>query len=54
MERRMAELLVRDHVPFAAIKQIGVRTAATEGVVRRMVDTMRIPPSVTVIPDWYY
>jgi len=54
MERRMAELLVHHRVPFAAIRHIGVLTAARRDEVLEAMASVAEPPRVTVRPRWYY
>jgi ssDNA thymidine ADP-ribosyltransferase, DarT len=53
-ERRMAEFLVRDSVPFEAIRQIGVKTEAMASRVRQILSTIGNSPQVFVTPEWYY
>jgi ssDNA thymidine ADP-ribosyltransferase, DarT len=53
-ERRMAEFLVRDHVSFGAITQIGVRSDGMAARVREILGTMDPHPQVSVRPEWYY
>jgi ssDNA thymidine ADP-ribosyltransferase, DarT len=54
MERRMAEFLVRDSVPFEAIRRIGVKTEAMASRVRQILSTIENSPQVFVTPEWYY
>lgn len=53
-ERRMAELLVHDTVPFRAFTHIGVRSTTTESAVAELLATLDHPPKVIVRPDWYF
>jgi hypothetical protein len=53
-ERRMAEFLVRDQVPFRTISQIGVRSTARASAVRRILGNIGPLPQVSVIPEWYF
>lgn len=53
-ERRMAEFLVRDQVPFGAIVQIGVRSNAMASTVLQILGTIDPQPQVSVTPEWYF
>lgn len=56
MERRMAELLVHESVPFSAVLAVGVRSAAiaSASAVAEVLGTLDDPPPVLVRPNWYY
>jgi hypothetical protein len=54
MERRMAEFLVHESVPFGAILRIGVRTAPVRQAVEALLGTMTDAPDVSIQPGWYY
>jgi hypothetical protein len=54
MEKRMAEFLVKNHVPLAAITRIGVLSNAQQEVVRQMVSTCGLAIPVAAIPTWYF
>lgn len=54
MERRMAEFLVHESVPFSAVMAVGVRSEATASAVAEVLGTLDDPPQVAVRPDWYY
>lgn len=54
MERRMAELLVHESVPFSAVLAVGVRSAAIASAVAEVLGTLDDPPPVLVRPNWYY
>jgi ssDNA thymidine ADP-ribosyltransferase, DarT len=53
-ERRMAEFLVRDRVPFSAITLIGTRSETMASRVLQIVGTMDPRPQVSVTPEWYF
>lgn len=55
MERRMAELLVHESVPFSAVLAVGVRSAAiaSASAVAEVLGTLDDPPPVLVRPKWY-
>ncbi len=53
-ETRQAEFLVHEHVPIAAITEIGVHTqAASVRVTAALAGTGWCPP-IRVVPGWYY
>jgi hypothetical protein len=53
-ESRMAEFLVHQQLPIAAISEIGVRTAQGEARVRDSLKGTGWNPTVRVVPGWYY
>jgi hypothetical protein len=53
-ESRMAEFLVHQQLPIAAISEIGVRTAKGEGRVRDSLKETGWNPTVRVVPGWYF
>ena len=54
VERRMAELLVHELVPFEAILGIAVHDAATQTRVEQLLAQIAEPPVVAVRADWYF
>jgi hypothetical protein len=50
----MAELLVHEHVPFAAIMGLAVRTEAMATRVEALLQGLGAPPPVRVRPEWYF
>lgn len=54
MERRMAELLVHERLPFSAILGLAVRTEAMKARVEALVEDLSPPPPVRVRPEWYF
>ena len=54
MEKRMAEFLVKSHVPLAAITRMGVLSNAQQQVVNKIVSTCELSIPVVVIPSWYF
>ncbi len=53
-ESRMAEFLVHQQLPIAAISEIGVRTTEGETRVRDSLKGTGWNPSVKVVPGWYF
>ena len=54
MEKRMAEFLVKSHVPLDAIIRIGVLSNAQREVVRQIVSKYNLAIPVATIPTWYF
>jgi hypothetical protein len=54
MEKRMAEFLVKSHVPLAAIIRIGVSSNAQQAVVRQIVSKHNLAIPVETVPSWYF
>lgn len=53
-ERRMAEALVHEVIPFAAFSNIVTKTDATAARVRAILARARIDLTVLVRPHWYF
>jgi len=53
-ERRQAECLVHEGVPWAAVRGIVTKTEGSEGEVRATQASLRDPMDVRVRPDWYF
>lgn len=53
-ETRMAEFLVHQQLPIAAISEIGVRTPQGEARIRAALAGTGWNPSVRVVPGWYF
>lgn len=53
-ESRMAEFLVHQQLPIAAVTQIGVRTTAGEARIREALKGTGWNPTVRVVPGWYF
>lgn len=53
-ERRMAEALVHQFVPFSAFAGIVARTDSTAGRVRGILQRKGVATSVVVRPGWYF
>jgi hypothetical protein len=53
-ESRMAEFLVHQQLPIAAISEIGVRTAQGEARVRDSLKGTGWNPTVRVVSGWYF
>lgn len=53
-ERRQAEFLVHNHVPWNAIESIGTYNEATAAIVRNAIQASNHKPKVEVKRDWYY
>jgi hypothetical protein len=53
-ERRQAELLVHDFVPWAAIERVVVMSNSIASAVTRIMRGAAHQPLVTVDPTWYY
>ncbi len=53
-ERRQAEFLIHEWLPWAAIRGVVARTEATAGRVRSILRGPGASPPVTVEPSWYY
>lgn len=54
VERRMAECLVHRHVPWKAVTEIRVLTAARAAEVRAVLAAGRAAARVAVTADWYF
>lgn len=54
MERRMAELLVHERVPFEAISGVAVRTDAMHARVKDLLEPLGDRPKLVVKPGWYF
>jgi len=54
MEKRMAEFLVRSHVPLTAMTRIGVFDQQKQQQVQQILQTYQLPIPVVVMPDWYF
>lgn len=54
MERRMAECLVHDFLPWEAVLAVGVQNEAASDRVAAALDGISHQPPVRVRPDWYY
>jgi hypothetical protein len=54
MERRMAEFLLRDHVPLAQFVRIGVCTQAKAAEVQAVLDAAGVPLRAEVKTDWSF
>lgn len=52
-ERRMAECLVHERVPWEAIERIVLKTAAAGREVSTLIEGLAHRPPVTVLPRWY-
>jgi hypothetical protein len=53
-ETRMAEFLVHQQVPIAAISEIGVRTTQGAVRIRTALNGSGWHPVVRVVPGWYF
>lgn len=53
-EARQAEFLVREHFPWTAIREVAVRSEATEQRVQRILAGADHRPEVAIRPQWYY
>lgn len=53
-ERRMAELLVHQRLPFSAVTSIGVQSQEIAQTVSAAFGTMTNPPIVQIQPGWYF
>ena len=53
-ESRMAEFLVHQQLPIAAISEVGVRTAQGEARVRDSLKGTGWNPTVRVVSGWYF
>jgi hypothetical protein len=53
-ESRMAEFLVLQQVPVAAISEIGVRTERGEAQIRAALAGTGWNPDIRVVPNWYF
>lgn len=53
-ETRMAEFLVHQQLPIAAISEIGVRTSQGEARIRAVLGGTGWHPMVRVVPGWYF
>jgi ssDNA thymidine ADP-ribosyltransferase, DarT len=54
MERRMAECLAHQVVPWEAVTEVHVRTNARKAEVEALLGQGMTPGPVLVTPDWYY
>ena len=54
MEKRMAEFLVRSHVPLTAITRIGVLNQQKQQQVQQILQSHQIHIPVVVMPAWYF
>lgn len=54
IERRMAEFLVHDRVPFAQIMAVGVKSAALRTEVDDMLENHGLSLRALVRPAWYF
>ncbi|MGI5198568.1 type II toxin-antitoxin system toxin DNA ADP-ribosyl transferase DarT [Streptomyces sp. CA-288835] len=54
MRRRMAEFLVHERVPVAAVTHLAVRTQSRADAVRQLLDGRNLRLDVIVRPAWYY
>lgn len=54
MERRMAECLVHQSVPWEGILAIATKTQVRAGQVRAMIASATHQPDVLLKPDWYF
>ena len=54
VRRRMAECLVKDHVPFGAFLDVITMTEATAGLARSALGAAGVELQVTIRSDWYY
>ena len=53
-ERRQAEFLVHDWLPWEAVEEIGVMSPATAEAAQAMLADVEHKPHVVVRRDWYY
>jgi hypothetical protein len=54
MAKRMAEFLVKSHVPLTAVTRIGVINAAKQQEVSQIVAEYHLTIPTVVVPDWYF
>ena len=54
MEKRMAEFLVKSHVPLTAVTRIGVINAAKQQEVSQIVAEYNLTIPTVVTPNWYF
>jgi hypothetical protein len=54
MERRQAEFLVKDMVPFASFTRVGVLDAVRKRQVEAIFHSAKVSLPVVAMPDWYF
>lgn len=54
LEKRMAEFLVRSHVPLTAMTRIGVSNQQKQQQVQQILLAHHLYTPVVVMPDWYF
>ena len=54
MEKRMAEFLVKSHVPLTAVTRIGVINNAKQQEVNQILAEYNLTIPTVVMPDWYF
>lgn len=54
MEKRMAEFLVKSHVPLAALTRIGVFSSAQQQTVSQIVAAHNLAIPIVVMANWYF
>jgi hypothetical protein len=53
-ERKQAEFLVHDSLPFDLVERIGVRSAAIQSRAAAALVASRRRPAIEVHPEWYF
>ncbi len=53
-ERKQAEFLIHERVPFNLVERIGVRSRDIEAQVEDVLNTLTDRPSIETLPRWYF